>query len=232
MTSKQITFLFSFLYFILAILVISVKLINLPDLENIFKPFLMILLMIWYGIDQRMNNIKINMIFILAIFFSLLGDVFLMPFFDHFIFGLVFFLISHLFYVSVFIKGNMTIILPSLKQGKIFVIGVFSVYLGLLFVLILAILKLENIVLLIAVPLYATVLLLMVLSAFVYSKVHFYNFGRFVMIGGLLFLVSDGILALNKFSFEIALAPLLVMGTYTLAQWMLVYGYMNSKKVR
>jgi uncharacterized membrane protein YhhN len=92
------------------------------------------------------------------------------------------------------------------------------------------IVEFDSITLLIAVPIYATVLLVMVLSTFVYSKTHFYQFGKFVLLGGLFFFVSDGILAVNKFAFEIPFAPVLVMGTYTFAQWLLVYGYMNLKK--
>ncbi|MDA3904951.1 MAG: lysoplasmalogenase [Bacteroidales bacterium] len=225
----KLSILFSIPYFILAITVISLKLLNLPDLENIFKPLLLLTLILWFGIDQKVNGIKINWIFMLALFFSLLGDVFLMPLFDHFIFGLVFFLISHLLYISVFFKGSKGKIISGFRQSPIFLIGVFSIYVGLLYVLMPAVYKLSSIVLLIAIPVYATVLLLMVLSAFVYSKVHFYHFGRFVMLGGLLFLVSDGVLALNKFAFVVTYSSIWVMGTYTLAQWMLVYGYMNTK---
>lgn len=222
--------LFSVPYFILVIAVISVKLLGLRDLENIIKPLLLLTLMLWFGIDQKLNGIKINWIFMLALFFSLLGDVFLMPLFDQFIFGLVFFLISHLLYILVFLKGNGKLFIPTLKKGKLFLIQVVSSYAALLFFLMYAIFKLDSILLLIAIPVYATVLLFMVLSTFVYSKVHFYNFGKFILLGGIFFFISDGILALNKFVFEVAYSPIWVMGSYTLAQWLLVYGYINSKK--
>ena len=230
MVSKRLTYFFSFSFFLLAIIVMSVRHLGLPDLENIFKPLLLPTLMLWFAYDQRAKGIKINWIFILALFFSMLGDVFLMPLIDNFILGLVFFLISHLIYISVFLKGNTQKIKPSLKQGLLFVFIIISIYFGLLIILMPPIMELNSLVLLIAVPIYATVLLAMVLSAFVYSKVYFYQFGKFVLLGGIFFFVSDSILAINKFTLEMSLAPVLVMGTYTFAQWLLVYGYMNSKK--
>jgi len=51
---------------------------------------------------------------------------------------------------------------------------------------------------------------------------------NFILFGGIFF--CDSILAVNKFTHEIPFAPVLVMGTYTFAQWLLVYGYMNLKK--
>lgn len=230
MVSKRLTFFFTSLFFILAITVMSVRHLGLPDLENIFKPLLLPTLMLWFAFDQRIKGVKMNWIFILALFFSMLGDVFLMPLIDNFILGLVFFLISHLIYISVFLKGNNKMIWPSLKRGFPFVITVVFIYFGLLMVLMPPIIQSDSLILLITVPIYATVLLAMVLSTFVYSKVNFYQFGKFVMIGGIFFFVSDGILAINKFAFEITFAPVLVMGTYTFAQWLLVYGYMNLKK--
>lgn len=230
MVSKRLTYFFTSLFFILAITVMSVRHLGLPDLENIFKPLLLPTLMLWFGFDQRIKGVKMNWIFILALFFSMLGDVFLMPLIDNFILGLVFFLISHLIYISVFLEGNMKKIKPSLKQGFPFAITIVFIYFGLLMVLMPPIIQSDSLILLIAVPIYATVLLAMVLSTFVYSKANFYQFGKFVMIGGIFFFVSDGILAVNKFAFEITFAPVLVMGTYTFAQWLLVYGYMNLKK--
>lgn len=230
MASKRLTYLFSISFFLLAITVMFVRHFNLPDLENIFKPLLLPTLMLWFGFDQWVKGIKINWIFILALFFSMLGDVFLMPLIDNFILGLVFFLISHLIYISVFLKGNNKMIWPSLKRGFPFVITIVLIYFGLLIVLMPPIIESDSIILLIAVPIYATVLLAMVLSTFVYSKAYFYQFGKFILLGGIFFFVSDGILAANKFAFEITFAPVLVMGTYTFAQWLLVYGYMNSKK--
>lgn len=230
MVSKRLTYFFSFSFFLLAVIVMSVRHLGLPDLENIFKPLLLPVLMLWFAFDQRIKGKKINWIFILALFFSMLGDVFLMPLIDNFILGLVFFLISHLIYISVFLKGNTQKIKPSLKQGLLFVFIMISIYFGLMMILMPSIVELNSLVLLIAVPIYATVLLAMVLSTFVYSKAHFYQFGKFVLLGGIFFFVSDSILAVNKFTLEIPFAPVLVIGTYTFAQWLLVYGYMNLKK--
>lgn len=224
------TLLFSIPYFLIGIAVIAVKMLDFPEYENILKPFLLLILMAWFVSDKFINRLAINWIFVLALFFSLLGDIFLMPFFDQFIFGLVFFLLSHLFYIAVFMKGNGRLFLPTLKKGKLFLYQILSAYVGLMLILMLKIVQTDSLVLMIAIPVYATVLLFMVLSTYVFSKVHFYNFGRFILLGGIFFFISDSILAINKFVLLVDYSPIWVMGTYTLAQWFLVYGYLNSKK--
>ena len=52
------------------------------------------------------------------------------------------------------------------------------------------------------------------------------------MMGGLFFLVSDGILAINKFGEKIDNSAFWVMGSYVIAQWMLVYGFRNVDRLK
>jgi uncharacterized membrane protein YhhN len=229
---EKLKFLFSIPYFILAALVIWVQISGMTNWENILKPSLLIILIWWFIVESRMFKQKLNILFLAALFFSLLGDIFLMPFFNVFILGLVFFLLSHLFYISVFLKGNYGFIRKILKQGAPYVIIVTSIYLSLLAYLIPSIIDLNSLILLIAVPVYASVLLIMVLSTFVYSKVNYNQFGQFVMMGGLFFLVSDGILAINKFGEKIDNSAFWVMGSYVIAQWMLVYGFRNVDRLK
>ncbi|MBN1652000.1 MAG: lysoplasmalogenase [Bacteroidales bacterium] len=225
----QNTLLFSISYFLIGLFVILVKLLEIPDYENYSKPLLVLLLMAWYVSDQFVNGKAIHWFFVFALFFSLLGDVFLMPLFDHFILGLLFFLVSHLLYIAVFTKGNRSIIFPTLKKGKLFLVQMLSFYLGLMLILMYKIVETDSVVLMIAIPIYATVLLFMVLSTYVFSKVYFYNYGRYVLLGGIFFFVSDSILAINKFVVNLDYSPLWVMGTYIMAQWFLVYGFLNSQ---
>ncbi len=224
------TLFFSIPYFLVGIAVIAVKMLNFPEYENFLKPFLLLILMGWFVTDQVINRISIHWLFVLALFFSLLGDVFLMPLFDQFIFGLAFFLLSHVFYIVVFVKGNSQVFFPTLKKGKLFLFQMLSFYLALLFILMYKIVETESLILLIAIPVYATVLLIMVLSTYVFSKVHFYNYGRYVLLGGIFFFISDSILAINKFVVTVDYSPIWVMGSYTLAQWFLVYGFLNARK--
>lgn len=224
------TLLFSVPYFVFGILVIAVKMIHFPEYENFFKPLLLLTLMIWFAVDQKKKSIQINVLFLLALFFSLLGDVFLMPLFENFILGLVFFLISHVFYIFVFLKNSGKKWLSILKEGKVVVITIGSIYLGLLLFLIPQVIKLDSLVLLIAVPIYASVLFVMVLSTFIYSKLNYKLFSQLVFLGGLFFLFSDGVLAINKFAFDVPYSPILVMGTYTVAQWLLVFGFQNRSR--
>jgi uncharacterized membrane protein YhhN len=71
---------------------------------------------------------------------------------------------------------------------------------------------------------YATAIILMVINAI-------FRFGRtnaksfwLVLSGSILFMVSDSILALNKFLGEIEFAGILIMLTYIVAQFLIVEG--------
>ncbi|MFY7938421.1 MAG: lysoplasmalogenase, partial [Flavobacterium sp.] len=47
---------------------------------------------------------------------------------------------------------------------------------------------------------------------------------RFVLIGAILFIISDSLIAINKFAFSIPLSGLWVMATYIAAQYLIVEG--------
>ena len=88
---------------------------------------------------------------------------------------------------------------------------------------------------LIPVMIYMIVILAMATSAFVRKGiVNKYSY-NFVFIGAIFFMISDSILALNKFYEAIPLANILIMTTYALAQYLIVIGILklsvtNSKE--
>lgn len=54
--------------------------------------------------------------------------------------------------------------------------------------------------------------------------------GVFVFIGALLFVLSDSLLAWNMFYQKIEYGSFYVMSTYLFAQFLIVYGWVNSAK--
>jgi len=52
---------------------------------------------------------------------------------------------------------------------------------------------------------------------------------RFVFIGSILFLLSDSMIAINKFAMEIPLAGFWIMITYILAQYLIMRGLVLEK---
>jgi len=49
-----------------------------------------------------------------------------------------------------------------------------------------------------------------------------------VLAGAILFIISDSILALNKFVNPVTLSTLIIMGTYIAAQWLITTGYIKQ----
>ncbi len=191
------------------------------------KPFLLLTLIGYYVFSRAGEPMAIT--FLLALFFSWAGDVLLM-FQDEdsgfFIYGLAVFLIAHVCYIFTFrqhrtveethaLQGLQRIrfALPVVLSGSGLVIILYP-HLGELRLPVLA---------------YALVLTLMVLSAL-------FRYGRtpsasFVMVfaGSLLFMISDSLLAINKFIEPLTLAGFWIMLTYIGAQFLIVSGILGHQ---
>lgn len=184
-----------------------------------FKPAIVFALMGYYVLtaDQRNNT------FLTGLFFGWIGDVLLM-FTDRgeifFIFGLVAFLIGHLFYIFSFRQltwDRESNLLPTQKVRYIF--PILLVGTGLMVILYpnLGDMKMPVMVYDIVIMLMASYALLRV------GRTSQSSFG-FVLTGALLFMVSDSLLAINKFYSPFYMASIGIMGTYIAAQFMLVRG--------
>jgi len=187
--------------------------------EYFFKPLIVIWLMAWFALELRYIQSSLKKWILLALFFSWMGDVLLMFHRDDSIFfllGLGAFLISHLFYIIFFhtiriremIKSKWYLILIVAIYYAV-MIGILSPYLGDL--------KLP-------VRIYAVVISCMFLLAMHMLFIKNRGTGFWMMTGALLFIVSDSILAINKFYDPFEMAGVLVMFTYGIAQLFLTEG--------
>lgn len=190
----------------------------------------MLLLILWYGFGSAMQKTKINWFFIVALVFALLGDIFRMPLFDNFILGLVFFLFSHFVYSILFLWESRGQIIRNINDSWLFLLIVFLILASVLISLLPPLIINNQAVFLVALPTLIIALYLLVLSTNVYSSVNNTIYGRYVMLGGLFFIFSDSVLAINRFSLDVRLSSVWVLSSYVIAQWFLVYGYMNSKR--
>lgn len=196
---------------------------KLDSLRIMTKPLLMILLFVIVAI-QSFKRQLFKSLLLSALFCSLLGDTFLLfeknyPWF--FIAGLLSFLIAHLFYISLFLQikkfqhNHSTLN----KTAIVFLL----IYVALLFTLLYPSIGTLKIPVLVYALIVATMFIVS-LYAFSYSL-----FWQTICIwGALLFLLSDSILALNKFGYPFPSASFLVMLTYGLAQLFIVLGVSNS----
>lgn len=209
---------FFWIYGLLSLVVIAVKLLSLDYLENFLKPLLMPSLVLYYYLsNKKLQSYDYKIIF--ALIFSTLGDLLLMPFFNQFIPGLIAFLIAHLFYIFAFKSENQKLVHLADWKKRFFIISFFIYALLLYFIY----QNVESTVLLIAVTTYATILLVLLMAAVIRNPLN-KNSSQLIVYGAFLFMLSDGMIAINKFVIEIPYEAFFIMATYTLAQALLVEG--------
>jgi uncharacterized membrane protein YhhN len=216
-------------------LVVAVHLLgHLFDLDvlTVTKPLIVISLIIYLYVSVNERS-KVFYLTLAALFLSWLGDVFLMfegqnPIF--FILGLASFLLAHVIYVFSYRKAkNDTAINPLLSSQKLRH-GSTLVLAGLALVYILepglGEMKIPVII-------YASVIVLMAITALLrygYTSIQSFSY---VFGGAVMFMVSDSLLAVNKFLEPYAYAGFWIMSTYCFAQFLIVKGiimHINAKK--
>ncbi|WP_033956306.1 lysoplasmalogenase [Psychroserpens jangbogonensis] len=199
---------------------------NFADLETIHyftKPLIVLSLLIFFFTQNQLINKTIKTLMVLALVFSLIGDVALL--FDainpnYFIIGLASFLLAHVMYVLVFLKQR-----NKNKNPLGFIILMLG-YAALLFY----VLNDGLGDLLIPVVVYMIVILSMSTSAYLRQKLNNTISYNWVFIGAILFMLSDSILALDKFYQPLPLSSISIMLTYALAQYCIVIGILKHNK--
>ena len=213
-TEKKFSLIFTI---IVAAELLCITIEGLSNLRYITKPSIIISLLCFFIVKANSIDAYTKKASIFALALSLIGDVLLM-FVDRsphfFTLGLVAFLLAHVFYILVFLQKRNTKEFPKIIFAGLLLIAV-SLFL---------LLKdhLDN--MLIPVFIYMLVILSMVNSSFLRKgKVPKWSY-QLVVFGAILFLISDSILAINKFYQPFPLADILIMSTYALAQFFIVLG--------
>ena len=208
--------LFKILFVIISLLDILGLLIHVSLLELIAKPFIISSLMAIYLSSVKNNNYW----FLAALFFSFLGDVFLLDNNDMFLFGIAAFLITQLLYIKIII-GYLN---NSSKSQKLQAILPFAIYFVLLIYLLI-----DNL------GEYLIPVLVYGLTISVFGIVSLLNYiinksqsSKLLLFGALLFIASDSMIAFDRFYESKGIYSVLIMITYILAQY-LICRYMISK---
>jgi len=199
---------------------------NITELSFMAKPLIMISLMGYY----LLSTTNRNSLFLAALAFCWLGDVLLM--FDYrselfFMAGLGSFLTGHILYIRCYQQfRNNTATNPLLGPQKIrFALPIVLAGTGLVVVLYPTLGDLR-----IPVMIYALVITVMAMQAlfrFGYTTTKSFTL---LFCGAICFMISDSLLAFNKFLQPIPLASLFIMGTYMLAQYLIVEGVLAHNK--
>ena len=224
MTMKQpLQKIWVFAFWILAILDIVGIAAEIEILHFIVKPLLIpaLLLLLW----KTRSSVPGKNLLLAGLFFSWLGDVFLL--FEYkqalfFIFGLASFLTTHIFYIIYFLRIRSG--KPSLlKKQPVLVALVLGYGITLVWQLFpyLGDLKLPVIV-------YAAVICTMLLcSLHIFYKVN-RKAAVHYLLGAAAFVVSDSLLAVNKFYQPFAYAGIFILLTYCAAQYFIIRGYIEQ----
>jgi uncharacterized membrane protein YhhN len=193
---------------------------KLKWLEFIAKPGVMIVLLVWLWLVSRFQGALIW--FALGLLFSLAGDVFLMLPRERFIPGLISFLLAHAAYVVGFTRSspvlNPIALVPAVLVAAVSVQMYRRIAAGLQSSGY-AKLKVPVLVytLVISLMLFAALLTLLRLDWSLETAL-------LVSAGALLFYISDGILAWNKFIHPLRYGKLTIITTYHIGQILITLG--------
>jgi len=222
MESKQRTLFFVVFFILVFIETIIANFEGLQTLHYISKPLIVGSLIVYFFKHNKHLNTHTKKFTSLALIMSLIGDILLLFVYKSeyfFIAGLLAFLTAHIMYCLVFLKHRN----PTTKPYR-FIIILLAYALGLF-----SVLKSGLGDLLVPVIVYMCVILLMAVSAFLRrGKVNALSF-NLVFIGALVFMLSDSLLAVNKFYEPLVLADFSIMFTYALAQLLIVFGLLKQE---
>lgn len=192
------------------------------DLRNITKPSILGSLIIFFLAHRKGLGISIFRLMILALLFSLAGDVLLLFVIQSqlfFIAGLVMFLLAHVMYILVFLKKH-----NKHKKNKIFLMLTVAYGAGLFYLLYPGLGDM-----LIPVMVYMIVILLMSNASYLREKRVSQMSFLMVFIGSLFFMISDSILAFTMFYQPLPMSNIWIMTTYATAQLLIVCGVLRQK---
>lgn len=199
------------------------------SLQFIFKPLLVSSLLYYFIIATRQVTSSLKKWITVALVFSIAGDTLLMFANTNelfFILGLCAFLVAHLFYIYTFhqIRTRHQI------AGKWYVAIIVAIYYFLIINFLLPHLGGLK---------YPVIVYGLVISFMLLVAMHLYDLedhltAQYLLTGAILFVVSDSVLAINKFYHPYPWGGWAIMITYVLAQWLLVKGltrYINTTAV-
>ncbi len=219
-------------YFIIGIVEVVSIAGDFTFLHHFAKPLLMPILAGFYLLSIKNSGTAISWFVLISLFFSWLGDVFLMYQSHHqlyFMLGLGAFLIAHILYIVCYIRMTNDVEVakekrPRLARYDFFLILIWLTLISVLFP-VLGEMK-------IPVTLYSMTITGMALTALHrYQKTTTQSFWM-VMGGVLIFMLSDSMIAINKFLEPITYAGAWIMITYIIAQYLIINGLIKHKTIK
>ena len=218
MTRKTKITIATVLFFIVVIADTYAVITQNKTMEMIFKPLLMFTLALVYLISTK----KINKWLIFGLFFSFLGDVFLLDQENYFVFGVASFLVTHVFYIKVIfdflkVKSFVKIFLSMLPFLTLYLTTVSAVYGNLKEMLI-------------PVVEYGLVVCVFGGVTFFYYQQTKIKSSLFLLISAVLLAFSDSFLIFNLYYSYSKLLDFFVILLYVFPQYMVVRGVLSREQ--
>jgi uncharacterized membrane protein YhhN len=217
-----------FLFFLVLVVQLFALVSKNRDVQYVSKPLIVVSLILFYFFNSRPSTLKKWILF--ALVFSLAGDVLLLfddgdsPFF---LYGLSAFLLAHIFYILFFHRLRLT---EEIHPRPWYLVGVVFYYGALIYLLSPQLGKMK-----LPVRIYGIVISFMLLLALHMLFLRNKAAGRWMAIGAVLFVISDSLLAINKFYIPFAYADVVVILSYALAQFCITWGatnYLDKRSLR
>ncbi len=218
MKTNTITKALTIFFFTVSILDIVGLAFNNSLLRTIFKPLIVLSLMALYYFSSN----KKNHWYLVALLFSFFGDVLLMDKNNLFLFGIAAFLVTQIIYIYIILKQLKK---PSFfhKYLYAFLFVNYAVYL-------LSLLKPNLGELFYPVLVYGITISVFGLVATLNYVTKRTTATFFLMLGAILFVASDSMIALHKFHEPKSFYPITIMITYVLAQY-LIYQFIIKEEI-
>lgn len=207
-----LTLVLTILAFLASVSVITGEILEADGLTYVLKPVIMALIILVAFISLNVPSRVYKWAIIVGLTFSLAGDVLLMLPQDLFLWGLIAFAAAQLAYIAAFTAGGFH---RNFRSAAPFVLfGIFmAVFLWS---------GMEEDGVLIPGLIYLVIIMVMAWQGYGNWRQTLETRTMLAFAGALLFVASDSFLALNRFMYDLGdLAPILVLGTYYPAQWLI-----------
>ena len=206
-----LTLVLSVLALLAAVSSITAEILDAQTLAYFTKPVTLALIIGVALVSHDSPSPFYKWTIIAGLIFSLAGDVLLMVPQDLFLWGLIAFAVAQLFYTTAFIHGGG--FYGNFRSAVPFLL--FGIFMG-------ALLWSNLDDMLIPAMVYLVIILVMAWQGYGHWRQYPGTRGRLLFIGVLLFVASDSFLAVNRFLYDLEnLAPILILGTYYPAQWLI-----------
>jgi uncharacterized membrane protein YhhN len=208
-------------YFALGIINITSGILDIEWLNYLSKPLLMVSLFFFYFQKVKQNISKTDKIMLISLIFSCLGDTFLMfqgknP--QFFLLGLGSFLVAQVSYSFIFYREGKAQYLKRIPF--------------LIYTVVLVNILIHEIPKDFRIPIYVYSLAITLMGIKAMERQTNSKSYRFVLVGAILFIISDSLIAINKFAFNVPLSGICVMATYIAAQYLIVEGVLLGRTTK